>query len=85
MDAIDIVNTELKKFCDQHDNLEYFDAYDIFVQDDQEGKHEGKILSQALMDDFLHPTSEGYRLWGSQILLRLRKIIDGSLIVYRLK
>lgn len=43
MDAIDIVNTELKKFCDQHDNLEYFDAYDIFVQDDQEGKFFRKL------------------------------------------
>jgi len=82
MNAIDNVNEELKDYCNQSDNLLYFDAKDVFIDtdsddDDDNGQHQ--IIPQTLMQDYLHPTTLGYQELGKKIVHELRMIIDGQL------
>ncbi len=83
MDAIDIVNRHLEEFCSSRDDLEYFDATDLFVDEDRrlgKGRY-SKFIPKELMDDHLHPTTLGYRKWGNKIVDELRRILDGQLTV----
>lgn len=68
MDAIDIVNSHLKEYCEENNNLEYFDASNIFVRKDLKlgkGKY-AKYIPFRLMEDSLHPTPLGYRKWAKK-------------------
>ena len=105
LNEIQSVNEQLKKYCDAHSNLLYFDATDVFlVKDDgndhdnnsnndnndvttgsdtaaernQETKQNSKLrIDITKMDDFLHPTDIGQRLWGEKIVEVLDVILHG--------
>lgn len=50
------------------DQLSYFDAASYFLTSD------GTKVNHTLLYDFLHPSTEGYRLWGEGIKANLREL-----------
>ncbi len=82
--AIQDVNHHLKEYSDQHDNVVYFDANDIFLKSEESkdsngsgGTRSAKSLriDRNLMPDFLHPSAVGYKLWGDRIVAKLDELI----------
>ena len=82
MDAIDSVNSQLKEYCDLHDELEYFDPTGIFTENDSKDSI-SEYIPTELMKDRLHPTSLGYKIWGKKIVDKLHEILDGTLNLER--
>ena len=81
MDAIDAVNSQLEEYCKLHKDLEYFDASQIFIQNNPKlgrGKYQ-KFIPLDLMEDSLHPTTHGYREWAKAITATLKTITNGKL------
>jgi len=67
--AIDSVNQQLSLYCQKHrhQNLRFFDATPIFLQNSTAPHRESKI-NRTLMEDFLLPSELGYRVWGQEIV-----------------
>mmetsp|Transcript_25031 Transcript_25031/g.35285 ORF Transcript_25031/g.35285 Transcript_25031/m.35285 type:complete len:396 (-) Transcript_25031:477-1664(-) len=72
-DDIEAVNDELKRYCQNHEKMKYFDTK-VFFKDASVDEHHLKI-DKKLMSDFLHPTAKGYKRWGNEINTTLRKLI----------
>jgi len=73
--AIKKVNSELTVFCDQYDNVDCFDASDIFIRHNTTFNGvAGEYIPNDLMKDHLHPTTEGYIQWGQKIVDKLHEI-----------
>jgi len=68
--GIELVNKELSYYAEEHDEVYYVDSKSIFLRDSEEGE-----IDKELMFDFLHPTMEGYQLWGDSIIEKLQEII----------
>mmetsp|Transcript_7030 Transcript_7030/g.13253 ORF Transcript_7030/g.13253 Transcript_7030/m.13253 type:complete len:467 (-) Transcript_7030:137-1537(-) len=84
MDAIDIVNHRLKDYCNgQSNNLEYFQASDIFIDTNASLGEEkyGKYIPTDRMNDFIHPTPLGYKLWAEKIREKVKSLTDETLAV----
>jgi lysophospholipase L1-like esterase len=70
------INQQLEEYSKRHDNVEYFDATDIFLMGDIDIVSEDDLrIDPNLMNDFLHPSHIGYKLWGDQIVLKLQELI----------
>jgi len=85
MDAIDAVNGQLEDYCGQHDDLEYFDASQIFIRNNPKlgkGKYQ-RFIPPDLMKDSLHPTTHAYRQWAKAITATLKTVTNGKLTVER--
>jgi lysophospholipase L1-like esterase len=67
------VNDELRQYSTSRDKVEYFET-DIFFLDKKTPREELRINNQ-LMPDRLHPSAEGYDLWGEQIVSTLDRLI----------
>jgi lysophospholipase L1-like esterase len=68
------VNEEIRRYCAERENVEYFETKLFFV-DSTAAPQELRINSR-LMPDYLHPSVEGYERWGEEIVSYLEKIID---------
>jgi lysophospholipase L1-like esterase len=75
--SITAINEELKKFCTKHERVTFFDATDIFAEND------GKfwVLKTDMITARGHPTPSGYSAWEVAIVERAKKLLDGSGIV----
>jgi lysophospholipase L1-like esterase len=73
-DDLEAVNEELKNYAASRAGVEYFETrafwVDPNVPDDDMLQINGK-----LMPDFFHPSAEGYRLWGQEIVEKLKVLI----------
>lgn len=49
-------------------HLDFFNGTSIFLADDEQ------LVNETLMDDFLHPSNEGRRLWGLAIVDHLKRL-----------
>jgi lysophospholipase L1-like esterase len=67
------VNDEIRQYSVLRDKVEYFET-DLFFVNKDVPREELRINSQ-LMPDRLHPSVEGYDLWGEQIVAALDKLI----------
>jgi lysophospholipase L1-like esterase len=72
--SITAINEELKKFCTKHERVTFFDATDIFAEND------GKfwVLKTAMITVRGHPTPSGYAAWEAAIVERAKKLLSGS-------
>jgi lysophospholipase L1-like esterase len=69
-EGVELINKRLRLFTEQVDNVFYFDALDVFTQTSY-----GKlIIPPSLMKDFLHPTAQGYKVWGEAIVQALQTL-----------
>ena len=72
--SISAINEELKKFCVKHERVTFFDATDIFAEDD------GKfwVLKTNMITVRGHPSPSGYAAWEAAIVERAKKLLNGS-------
>jgi hypothetical protein len=72
--SISSINEELKKFCVKHERVTFFDATDIFAEND------GKfwVLKTNMITVRGHPTPSGYSAWEAAIVERAKKLLNGS-------
>jgi len=72
-DDIEAVNEELKNYAANRDKVEYFETHVFFL--DRTVPDENLQIDGKLMPDFLHPSAEGYKLWGQEIVDKLKNLI----------
>eukprot|EP00816_Leptocylindrus_hargravesii_P009767 CAMPEP_0196806264 /NCGR_PEP_ID=MMETSP1362-20130617/6151_1 /TAXON_ID=163516 /ORGANISM="Leptocylindrus danicus, Strain CCMP1856" /LENGTH=377 /DNA_ID=CAMNT_0042179661 /DNA_START=199 /DNA_END=1332 /DNA_ORIENTATION=+ len=59
------INEQLQLFTEKHDRTEYFDATNIFVEEDDGGNMK---INTDIMPDRLHPNHIGYSMWFEKII-----------------
>jgi len=64
------INVQLKTYSEKYDNVSYFDANEVFFSTSR-----SEVIEKRLMPDFLHPSPEGYRLWGDRIVKKLDTLL----------
>lgn len=70
------VNEELKHYCNAHsDDLQYFETK-VFFENPNVAERDQLRIQNNLMPDRLHPSAEGYDLWGAEIVKVLDKLIQ---------
>jgi lysophospholipase L1-like esterase len=67
--AIAWINDKLHCYAQGLENVEYFDASNLFSD-------ENGLIKEDLMPDGVHPSGKGARIWGEAILQRLEQILD---------
>lgn len=70
--SIQDINDHLEEYSRTHENVEYFDANNVFLQ----GEDKKLKIDKELMNDYLHPSDVGYKLWGDLIVKKLGKLIS---------
>ena len=70
---IQFVNRELEKQCDLLPNCHFMDAGNIFFTTADNG---GRKIQQALMNDGLHPSVDGYEAWAPKIVREVEKLLS---------
>jgi lysophospholipase L1-like esterase len=74
---IQIINQQLREYAQDNDNVEYFEANDVFFNDLSAGPANLQI-DHDLMFDYLHPTPKGYKLLAKHINDKLGELLGGS-------
>jgi lysophospholipase L1-like esterase len=77
-DQILWINRELKRFCTLHDEWYFMEASKLFLRKAQSGGEDTEGALEIIpenMDDALHPSVEGYRLWGELVVQNLQKLL----------
>lgn len=72
-DDIEAVNEELRNYAASRDKVEYFETKVFFI--DPSLNDENLQIDGHRMPDFLHPSAEGYKLWGQEIVQKLKVLI----------
>lgn len=72
-DDIEAINEELKSYASSRAKVEYFETQSFFV--DNTASEENLQIDGKLMPDYLHPSAEGYQLWGQEIVDKLKTIL----------
>lgn len=70
--VIQTINAELQRYAQERDQVEYFESQ-AFFQNATAPDSQLRIERER-MNDFLHPSAEGYRLWGAEIVKKLDSI-----------
>ena len=70
--SIQNINAHLEEYSRTHENVEYFDANNVFLQ----GEDKKVKIDKELMNDYLHPSHVGYKLWGDLIVKKLGRLIS---------
>jgi len=70
-EGVQLINQRLETFAYQNDKVHYFDAMNLFTATNSDGQ---LYIPTSLMYDYLHPTAEGYRIWGEEIVKTLKDL-----------
>lgn len=71
------VNHQMECYAESQPRVEFFNATDYFVMkgDGSNDDHDDEVrVNQTLMSDEVHPSAEGYRIWGQGIVDRVHEI-----------
>jgi len=75
------INTQLQHYCattkrrGAANAWHYIENGNMFFTDDN---NEKTTINATLMEDALHPSLEGYRLWGARLLTQIQDILNDS-------
>jgi lysophospholipase L1-like esterase len=82
------INRELKKFCALHEHWHYMQSHNLFLERNTDTKavvatdadvvDEHVVINAERMEDSLHPSVQGYRVWAPRIAERVQQIINGQ-------
>ena len=70
--SIYAINRELRKFCEKHDRVTFFDATNIFAERVERGKY---MLRSDMISIRGHPTVAGYSAWEAAMLKKLQSML----------
>lgn len=88
--TISAVNHRLDCYAKTQQNVEFFNATDIFIyednfsleDDDDNDNDEGEIteyyVNKSLMNDYLHPSGIGAMKWGQAIAKKVQALTEDS-------
>jgi len=71
--SVHVINDQLKKFCEKHEQITFFDATPLFASDEGKGGHR---LYEELISPRGHPRDKGFKVWEDAIKERLHKMLD---------
>jgi beta-glucosidase len=74
---IQLVNQQLREYAHNNDQVEYFEANDVFFNDLSARPYNLQI-DHDLMFDYLHPTPKGYKLLAKHIDDKLGELLGGK-------
>jgi len=66
--AISVINNNLRRFCEKHPHVTFFDATDIFAERTERGAY---ILKSDMISVRGHPTEAGFRAWEDNVASKL--------------
>jgi hypothetical protein len=70
------INHYLKMYSENQEHVQFFDANNIFFSNHFENEwQKDLVIDKSLMYDFLHPSFEGYKIWGDRIVKELDKLL----------
>lgn len=76
--SIKIINAHLQRYADKRgDNIHYYDAAHVFLTN-HTAIDAALRINKSLMTDCLHPSAEGYRLWGAEIVALLDSLFTST-------
>eukprot|EP00934_Nitzschia_sp_Nitz4_P005316 Nitzschia sp. Nitz4//scaffold35_size145790//40807//42165//NITZ4_003018-RA/size145790-augustus-gene-0.114-mRNA-1//1//CDS//3329549088//5306//frame0 len=67
------INAGLRQYAEKRDRVSYFETNLFFI--DTSVPEAELVIDQDLMADFLHPTAQGYQLWGEEIVQYLNWLL----------
>jgi lysophospholipase L1-like esterase len=75
--VIQRLNQDLEKFCRFHKYF-YVDSSHLFLANIGNANflRKEKILMKELMNDFIHPTPQGYQIWAKDIVDQLQSLLE---------
>lgn len=65
------INERVECYVKGVERVQFFNATNLFLKDDDK-----QCINETLMRDMLHPTAEGSRVWGTEILKRVKKLVQ---------
>jgi len=74
---IKTVNAELKRYTAKRDMVEYFETQ-AFFKNHTASEEELQIDEATMNEDKLHPSAEGYRRWGADVVAALDSLIQSA-------
>ena len=63
------INEQLRKYSSNRDRVTFFNMPELFL------KENGIQINKDRMTDFLHPSAQGYKEWGDEIMKELDRVI----------
>ena len=70
--AISVINNNLRRFCEKHPHVTFFDATDIFAERTERGAY---ILKSDMISVRGHPTEAGFRAWEDNVAAKLKYML----------
>mmetsp|Transcript_30749 Transcript_30749/g.62319 ORF Transcript_30749/g.62319 Transcript_30749/m.62319 type:complete len:642 (-) Transcript_30749:315-2240(-) len=70
--AINVINNNLRRFCEKHDHVTFFDATDIFAERTGPNAY---ILKSNMISVRGHPTEAGFRAWEEAVAAKLKYML----------
>ena len=70
--AISVINNNLRRFCEKHPHVTFFDATDIFAERTERGVY---ILKSDMISVRGHPTEAGFRAWEDVVASKLKYML----------
>lgn len=70
--AINVINNNLRRFCEKHDHVTFFDATDIFAERTGPNAY---VLKSNMISVRGHPTEAGFRAWEEAVAAKLKYML----------
>jgi len=65
------INERMECFAEALPNVEFYNATNLFLKNG-----DASSINETLMPDMLHPSAEASRLWGAEIVKRVKELVD---------
>jgi lysophospholipase L1-like esterase len=66
------LNQRLECYASGEPRVEFVNTTDLFITNDDKSN---KVVNQALMEDYIHPTAEGYQIFGVALVERALEML----------
>jgi lysophospholipase L1-like esterase len=65
------INKRMECYAQADSKLQFFNATDLFLKND-----DTRYINETLMPDMLHPSAEGSKVWGTEIVKRIKELVQ---------
>ena len=65
------INERMECYVQGVDRVEFYNATSLFLKNDDQ-----QCINETLMPDMLHPSAEGSRVWGTEIVKRVKELVQ---------
>lgn len=65
------INKHMECYVQADPKLDFFNATDLFLMN-----NDTRYINETLMPDMLHPSAEGSQVWGTEVVKRVKELIQ---------